>query len=204
MSLERMTFLKAAENRESFFKRIALFYPYLDPRYQSIERAYNIAKDAFREVYRDGGERYFEHLRAVTLILIDWLGIKDHEIIIAALLHDIVEDIPYWTIERVRLEFGKRVALYVSWLTKQDAKEFASKEERDDKYHERLENAPRECIIIKLADRLHNVITLWGCTPEKRARKIRETKLHYLPFARKEIILYQEMVEAIEILEKAA
>ena len=104
--LARMEFLKAAENRETFFKRISYFFPTLDPRYKLIEKAYNAAKDAFRGVFRDDNEtRYFEHIRAVTLILVDYLRVKNYEIIVAALLHDIVEDVPSWTIERVRAEF---------------------------------------------------------------------------------------------------
>lgn len=58
------------ENRASFFRRVAVYFPTLDWRYRLIEKAYNDAKDAFRGKYRDNGEeRYFEHIRSVTLIL---------------------------------------------------------------------------------------------------------------------------------------
>lgn len=198
-----MNFLKVAENRETFFRRISFFYPKLDPRYQLIQKAYNDAKDAFRGLYRDDQEtRYFEHIRAVTLILIDYLRITDHEMIIAALLHDIVEDIPSWTIGRVQAEFGERVAFLVEYLTKPPKDEYTSKEERDRVYHSRFRFAPREFFLLKLADRFHNVITLWNCDEEKRKRKIEETRKYYLPHAEDHFILYHELHEAIEALEK--
>ncbi|MFH1366434.1 MAG: HD domain-containing protein [Patescibacteria group bacterium] len=199
--LEKMTFLSAAENRESFFKRISLFLVPSDPRYQAIKRAYNCAKDAFRDIYREDGDRYFEHLRAVALILIVYLRVKDHCLIVAALLHDIVEDIPSWTIERVRDEFGDKVAFYVDLMTKPDIKDFSSKEEVDKVYHTRFSFAPREFFLLKLSDRLHNLITLWACTPEKRARKIEETITYYLPYAEKHFILLHELEEALALLK---
>jgi (p)ppGpp synthase/HD superfamily hydrolase len=202
--LERMPFLAAAENRESFFKRITLFYPRSDHRYIEIKRAYNSAKDAFRGIEREGGERYFEHVRAVALILIDYLRVKDYRLIVAALLHDIVEDIPSWTIERVRQEFGEYVAYLVDYLTKPPVAEYGSKEERDHAYHFRFRSAPREFFLIKLPDRFHNVITLGYCTPEKRKRKIEETRNYYLGYAEEHLILYHEMLEALEEVEKVS
>ncbi|HEY4506736.1 MAG TPA: HD domain-containing protein [Candidatus Paceibacterota bacterium] len=199
--IERMSFLKAAENRESFFARIALLFPTRDPRYKAIERAYNYAKDAFREKYRDDGEtRYFEHIRAVVLIMIDYLRIKDYTLIIDGILHDIVEDIPSWSIDRVDSEFGPQVALDIEWITKM-TKSGLSKDRQEFIYHSRFPYAPRRFWLIKLPDRLHNMITLWTCPQEKILRKIEETKRHYLPYAERELILLHELEEAIEIIE---
>lgn len=196
-----MTFLSQAENRETFFKRVGIFFPTLDTRFQEIEKAYSTSKDAFRGIKREGGDRYFEHLRAVALILIVHLRIKDHKLIIAALLHDIVEDVPSWNINRVKTQFGTDVALLVEWLTKPPTEKFNSKGERDRVYHERFALAPREFFFIKLADRLHNVITLDKCSPEKRTRKIEETKRYYLPFAESHLILLHELEEAVSMAE---
>lgn len=202
--LEKMVFLKAAENRDTFFKRIALLFPRSDPRFQKIEKAYDTFEDAFRHVARDGGEKYFEHLRAVALIVIDWLRVTDYELIIASLGHDVVEDIDSWTIDRVRLEFGDRVAFLIDWMTKPPVEEHGSKEARDKMYHDRFKFAPREFFLLKLPDRFHNLTTLWSCTPEKRARKIAETKLYYVRYAEEQLILYHEIQEAIDNLEKEA
>lgn len=199
--LEKMSFLSEAENRETFFKRIASFLPTLDPRYQAIEKAYNCAKDAFRDKYRETGDRYFEHLRAVALILIEHLRVKDYRLIVAALLHDIVEDIPSWTIDRVRIEFDDEVALLVEWITKPSVEKFPLERERDRVYYNRFRFAPREFFLIKLSDRLHNLVTLWACAPEKQARKIDETRTHYLPYAEQHLILLYELEEALEQLE---
>ena len=197
MLKERMPFLSAAENRESFFRRIALIFPESDDRYQAILRAYNDAKDAFRGKPREDGQRYFEHLRAVALILIDYMRIDDHELIIAALLHDIVEDIPSWTIGRVREGYGNRVAKLVDYLTKPAKSHYPNKEERISVYHRRFRKAPREFFLIKLSDRLHNLLTLAACPPEKRARKIAETKEHYVHYAELHFFLLHEIEEAL-------
>lgn len=200
--LKRLPFLAAAENRETFFRRISLLFPTLDPRYQAIERAYDYAKDAFRGKSREGGERYFEHVRAVTLILIDYLRVKDYRIIIAAILHDLVEDVPSWTIDRVRRDFGDYVALLVEYLSK-PPKSFGTKAERDRAYHGRFRAAPREFFLPKLADRWHNTLTLGACPKEKRERKLAETREHYLPYAEEHFILYHEIIEAMEFAESA-
>jgi len=190
------------EDREKFFRRIRGYFATLDARYIAIEKAYDDAKDAFREKYRESGERYFEHIRAVALILIDHLRVKDYELIIAALLHDIVEDIPSWTIPRIRHEYGDTVAYYVELLTKPPLEYFDGDEAaRDEAYHKRFLLAPRAFFLIKLADRLHNVMTLWDSKPEKRQRKILETKLYYMHFAETHFILLHELEAALLELE---
>jgi len=194
--------LSSARNRESFFLVIASFFPATDWRYKLIEKAYNDAKDAFRGKFRDdGSERYFEHIRAVTLILILYLRVTDYKLIIAALLHDIVEDIPSWTIARVREEYGEDISAHVDALTK-PAHLFDDKKECHEKYHQRFKNAKRVFFLIKLADRLHNLLTLWSCSKEKRLRKIIETELYYLPYAETHFILYHEILAAIDSLKE--
>jgi GTP diphosphokinase / guanosine-3',5'-bis(diphosphate) 3'-diphosphatase len=192
--------LEKAGNRQDFFKIIAAMYPTRDFRYKMIEKAYNCGKDAFREIYRESGERYFEHLRAVALILMLYLRVKDHRLIVAALLHDIVEDILSWTIERVDQEFDPEVALLVEWVTKPEDV-FQNKEECERVYHKRFLVAPRDFFLIKMPDRLHNLLTMWACSKEKRRRKIEETRNHYIPFAEKHFILIHEIEEAIRELE---
>lgn len=193
--------LKESENKETFFRRVASFLPPMDPRYQTIEKAYNYAKDAFREQKRSTGERYFEHLRAVGLIQLDYLRLRDYILLTSGLLHDMTEDIPSWPISRVRLEFGEKVALLQDYLSKPSKEEYPSNEERLRVYHDRFENAPREFFLVKLPDRLHNLLSMWSLSPEKIAFKIEETKKYYLPYAEKHIILFHELKEAIEELE---
>jgi GTP pyrophosphokinase len=191
--------LEGAENRETFFRRIASFLPPKDPRYQMILMAYDDAKFAFKDLKRADGKRYFEHLRAVDIILFDYLRVRDPVKLTAGLLHDINEEFfESWTIERIKLRFGDEVALLVDYLSKPSPKDYPSKEERLKVYHDRFASAPRDFFIVKLADRLHNLLTTWDLEPEKIARKIEETKRHYLPYAEKHIILIHELEEAIK------
>lgn len=195
-------FLKAAENRRTFFDRIAQKYPRTSIPYLTILQAYNDSKDAFREVSREGGERYFEHKRMVALIVMDYLRVSDWRIIVLALIHDLVEDIPSWTIERVAQRYGEDIARPLDYLTKPSKNEFPKSEDRNRIYHARLASAPREVWLVKLPDRWHNLFTLGPCPVEKRLRKIEETIQHYLPHAEKEIILIHEIEAAIEMIRE--
>ncbi len=203
MLQEIVALLQVGQTREAFFLRISTIYPILDWRYKLIEKAYDDTHEAFKDTYRHSGEEYFEHLRGVAMILIEWLYVTDYRLIIAALLHDISEDCPHWPIKKLQKEYGDEIAELVAWMTKPDvALCGGSKEEVERVYHNRFEYAPREFFIIKMADRLHNLITLWvGYPTEKRVQKVLETRICYLPWARKHLILHSEMVEAIAILE---
>jgi len=198
--LERVhVVIQSHPDREAFFRLVGRHFPRRSPEYLSIEKAYNTAKDAFRGEVREGGERYFEHLRAVTLIVMEILRVRKPEIIIAALLHDIIEDIAGWSQDRVALEFGHEVSQLVWWVTKPCVSEYDNDEEaRNRAYHQQLGAARREAVLIKLADRLHNVTTLWSTSEEKQRRKVRETQDFYLLLAEKHIILIHELEAAIE------
>jgi (p)ppGpp synthase/HD superfamily hydrolase len=192
--------LKHAGKREDFFKVVASLYPTRSPEYKMIERAYNAGKDAFRGDVRASGERYFEHLRAVALIEMLYLMVDDPREIAGSLLHDNVEDKPEWTVDRVAEEFDDEVALIVETVSiPYDL--FPDEEECLEVFHRRLENSSRRPIRIKLSDRLHNTLTLWACTEEKKRRKLAETKRFHLPLAKKHGILYHELLAAIEELE---
>jgi GTP pyrophosphokinase len=194
--------LAGYKSRDAFFRVIASIYTASDWRYKLIERAYQDAKDAFRGISRVGGERYFEHLRAVALILILYLRVTDYRLIVAALLHDIVEDIPSWTIDRVRREYGEDIAALVEWMT-EPSHIFSDKAECLRVYHKRFAEAPRDFFLVKLADRLHNLLTMWSFQRERRQRKLEETKTYYLPYAEKHCILIHELEAMIAELEAA-
>lgn len=194
--------LKESENREMFLRRLDSFLSPLDPRYQLIVNAYDDSKDAFRKKKRKTGERYFEHLRAVFLIQFDYLYIRDPDILIAGLLHDIVEDIPSWSIERVKNKYGVRVAMLVDYSSKPRKKVCPNEEKRLIIFRNRFEFAPRDLWKIKLPDRLHNLLCMWIMSQEKIAFKIEETEKYYLPYAREHIILVHELEEAIKELKK--
>lgn len=185
-------------DRAAFFGIIGRFYPKHSDEYKLIQKAYNTAKDAFRGKVRESGERYFEHLRAVALILILYLRVRDANVIAAALLHDLLEDVDDWDQDLIALSFNTKVSELVFWVTKDDCKIYGGdKEERNRDYHRKLGIAVREAIIIKLVDRLHNIITLWASDKEKQRRKVRETQDFYIPLAEKFAILIQELESAL-------
>lgn len=196
------TIIKGHPDRTAFFNIIGRLFPVASSEYRLIEKAYTTAKIAFRDKYRETGERYFEHLRAVALIVMLYLRVTNVYVIVAAILHDIIEDVPTeWNETRIAKEFGEQVAAYVFWVTKPPVADFKNdKSVRDREYHFRLARAPREALIIKLADRIHNLLTLWGSSEVKRMRKIRETQDFYLPLAIKEIVLIQEIEAVLEEL----
>ena len=142
--------------------------------------AYRLSKYGHRDQIRDSGERYFEHPKAVALILIDELQIYDAEMIIAALWHDLKEDKP-WMLEwkDIELIFGARVRELVHMLTKEP--ESSTKEKVE--YLERIAVAGEDVRFIKLADRLHNVRTLSSCPSKKQARYLKETREFFIPLA---------------------
>ena len=191
-------------DRAAFFAIVARYFSKYSSEYALIEKAYVTAKREFRDKVRDQeGVRYFEHLRGVALILMLHLRVRDVNVIVAALLHDIMEDIHGWTEDRLALEFNPDVAMLVFGVTKPDVSYYGGdKNARDRDYHLKLNMADRRTILIKLADRMHNLLTLWATTEEKQKRKVRETQDFYLPIAEKHTVLIHELEAAIaEIMD---
>ena len=150
---------------------------------ERIERAYQLAKRAHEGTLRRTGEPYIVHPVCAAIILVE-LGM-DTDSIVAALLHDVVEDTEI-TLEEIRKEFGKDVAFLVDGVTKLGRIPFSSRE------HQQAENVRKmllamaqdvRVIIIKLADRLHNARTFESLPDEKRRIKALETMEVYAPLA---------------------
>ena len=146
-------------------------------------RAYDFAKEAHRNQRRASGEPYFIHPCAVAEILVD-LGL-DAETIAGALLHDVIEDTSA-TEEDVRREFGEGVLTLVSGVTKLDKIVFKSQEEEEAENFRKIFIAMAKdirVIIIKLADRLHNMRSLNFLSKERQQKMARETLDIYAPIA---------------------
>ncbi|TKV62063.1 bifunctional (p)ppGpp synthetase/guanosine-3',5'-bis(diphosphate) 3'-pyrophosphohydrolase [Nakamurella flava] len=146
-----------------------------------LQRAYEVAEKAHNGQFRRSGDPYITHPLAVATILAD-LGM-DTTTLIAALLHDTVEDTPY-TLDSVRGDFGDEVAHLVDGVTKLDKVKFgdATEAETIRKMIIAMAQDPR-VLVIKLADRLHNMRTMRFLPPDKQARKARETLEVLAPLA---------------------
>jgi len=148
-----------------------------------IDRALRFSASAHRGQKRMSGEEFISHSIAVASILIHQF--LDSTSIVAALLHDVVEDADVRT-EDIAQEFGAEVAGLVEGLTKIAHLTFRSTaEEQGENYRKLLLSIAKDArvIIIKLADRLHNMRTLEHLPPEKRARIATETREIYAPLA---------------------
>ncbi len=146
-------------------------------------RAYDFAKAAHENQKRASGEPYFIHPCAVAEILVD-LGL-DTATIAGALLHDVIEDTPH-TEEEIRREFGEEVLSLVSGVTKLDKIVFKSREEEEAENFRKIFVAMAKdirVIIIKLADRLHNMRSLNYLSAERQQKMAQETLDIYAPLA---------------------
>ena len=148
-----------------------------------IIKAYNFAEIAHEGQFRRSGEKYFIHPVQVALILAELR--MDSTTIIAGLLHDVIEDTEY-DYEFIVKEFGKEIAELVDGVTKLTRLTFESKEERQAENLRKMFIAMAKdirVVLIKLADRLHNMRTLNYQTDEKRREKALETLEIYAPIA---------------------
>jgi len=169
---------------------------YLKPKdIEQIEQAYGVARAAHSGQYRHSGEPYITHPLAVAKILADWH--LDAQALMAALLHDVVEDTPT-TKSEIAKTFGKAVAELVDGVSKIDRIEFATLQHAQaENFRKMLLAMARDVrvILIKLADRLHNMRTLDAVPPEKQERIAKETLDIYAPIANRLglISLYYEL-----------
>ena len=149
-----------------------------------IERAYRFAREAHKGVRRRSGEPYILHPISVAKIVISELGLGSTSIC-AALLHDVVEDTEY-TKEDIEAAFGKKIADIVEGLTKISGGIFGDKASVQAENFRKLllsMSTDIRVVLIKMADRLHNMRTLGSLRPEKQYKIAGETLYVYAPLA---------------------
>jgi GTP pyrophosphokinase len=149
-----------------------------------IEKAFHFANQAHKGIRRRSGEPYIMHPLAVAKIVSKELGLGSTSIC-AALLHDVVEDTNY-TVEDIEKLFGKKIASIVDGLTKISGGVFADKaSEQAENFRKLLLTMSEDIrvVLIKMADRLHNMRTLSAMPPQKQYKITGETQYIYAPLA---------------------
>ena len=147
-----------------------------------IKDAYELAELAHREQKRNTGEPYIIHPIAVATIAAEELEL-DTNTVIAAFLHDVVEDTEY-TIDDIRARFGDDVAFLVDAVTKRKKRNYEHTKQVDN-YKQILESVHYDirALLVKLSDRLHNMRTLDSMRPDKQMKIAGETDFFYAPLA---------------------
>lgn len=166
---------------EQLIKKIKTYHPTKD--FDMIQRAYNLAVDAHKEQKRRSGEPYIIHPLKVAYILAQLE--LDIETIVAGILHDTIEDTPY-TYEDITRLFSEEIASLVDGVTKLGKLSYSTKEEMQAENYRKMFLAMAKdirVILIKLADRLHNMRTLNYMTEAKQREKAQETLDIYAPLA---------------------
>lgn len=166
---------------DRLLQRIQQNYP--ETKTRILEKAFQYAQKAHENQFRESGEPYFVHPYEVATILVD-LGL-DVDTIAAGLLHDVVEDTKA-TSEEIEKEFGPEIAKLVDGVTKLSRFELTTKEEQQAENLRKMFIAMAKdirVILIKLADRLHNMRTLKFREPDKQLETATETIEIYAPLA---------------------
>ena len=187
---ESHEFVNPDELYRELIARVKKYHPSDD--ISMIEKAYHVASEAHKNQFRKSGEPYIIHPLNVAIILADLE--LDKETIVAGILHDVVED-TVMTEEDLKREFGEDVALLVDGVTKLEKIPLSAGENQpDEKLEMQAENLRKmflamakdiRVIMIKLADRLHNMRTLKYKTPESQKRIAKETLEIYCPIAQR-------------------
>lgn len=168
-------------NVEQYIEKVVQYNPNIET--EELVKAFKYAESAHVGQFRKSGEPYFIHPVEVSLILAE-LEMDVHTII-GSLLHDVVEDTDV-SVEEIEAEFGSDVALLVDGVTKLGKIHYESKEERQAENLRKMLLAMAKdirVILIKLADRLHNMRTLKFMTDAKKKEKATETLEIYAPIA---------------------
>jgi GTP diphosphokinase / guanosine-3',5'-bis(diphosphate) 3'-diphosphatase len=201
-------------DRERRWRRPPSHDPVLDPlletfrkanpkeRVDRIIAAYDLAAAAHSDQSRSSGEKYINHPLSVARIVAG-MGM-DEETVVAALIHDVVED-THVSLYDVEQRFGPMVALLVDGVTKIDRLSFDSKEEQQAATMRKMVVAMARdvrVLILKLADRLHNMRTIAGVPAEKQSAKANETLEIYVPLANR--LGMQDLRQELEDLSFAA
>jgi GTP pyrophosphokinase len=147
-----------------------------------LARAVEFARLHHGDQRRKTGVPYLEHLVEALQVLVQGAGITSPDVLVAAVLHDVVEDTPV-TLDEVGAEFGPRVAELVGWVTIPAPGPGQTRPAARQAYLRRLQDAPRDAILVKLADRASNVQTLRNLPLAQQRSYYEQTVSYIVPLA---------------------
>ncbi len=180
-------FVLLSLGQSSFFLLIQKMYEVGTHAYSEIVRAYGLARTEFEKILRESGGPYLDHLKVtacLVMVAMYWMGIRDYRVVVAALLHDLIEDIDSWTFDRLVQEFDWKTAFYVQGVSKRPLSEFSgNRAKRDAEFMDRLQASSFFVILIKLCDQTHNLLTLWAKPLSDQRKKIVLAETFYLKLA---------------------
>jgi len=193
---------QACSTKKGFMRLVTLVFK--DPHeHFIIYNAYTLAEVEFKEVVRANGSPYIDHLR-ITAVLVIFvmllLGTRNVHAVVAALLHDLLED-TLWTFEKLVRRYCFDVASLVLDVTRQEYLDLGSRV-RDELYQWQLEQVGFWSGVIKVCDKMHNLATLWAMPMSNQTKTLQSAWDFYLPYARKRrvlprtflvVLLYAEM-----------
>jgi (p)ppGpp synthase/HD superfamily hydrolase len=187
--------IRKYDSKRTFERRVIKHFGDQTFDYHLIMDAYNFSAKQFARKKRDDGTLFFKHKVAVAVIVMEYLGIHDAVLVAAALLHDLIEDFRDIKKRNIKLRFGSKVAHRVCCVSKPPKRSFHSDEAYDQAIFRKIVSGGLDCEILKCADRLHNLLTLWGDN-RKKLRKIKQTVRYVFPIAERINVLWQELLLA--------
>ena len=179
--MEHITDIQIQEKADEVFK-VLKERGTTEQEIKKVISSYRLAAEAHYGQKRKSGEPYIVHPIAVAKIVAKELQL-DTDTVCAAFLHDVVEDTPY-TIDEIRDQFGSNVAFLVKVVTKQKKANYEMSKQLDN-FKQMLDSVQYDirAILIKLADRMHNMRTLSSMRPDKQMKIAGETDYFYAPLA---------------------
>ncbi len=175
---------------------VSRVYPHGSREFTAIMSTVELVSKTHKGGKRNNGQLLLSHELAMFAIAFEYCEIRDLQLLYAILLHDLNEDYPEeWSIMQISAWYGHEVARLVSAVTKPPKEDWQTNAMYDNVVFARVNEGGKMAILLKIIDRLHNMLTLWGDN-KKKTRKVRQTIVHVLPMAASCDFLLRELMAA--------
>jgi (p)ppGpp synthase/HD superfamily hydrolase len=183
--------------RYQLAQRIGIIFGEESDKYLVLMAVIDAVVETHDKGHRDNGDKLKSHEFAMFSIALVYCGIRDLSILLAILLHDMIEDYPeIWSPWLVGDRYGQKVKKIVLSVTKPDKRRYSSLEEFDIATFKLVRQGGKEGVLVKCIDRLHNMLTLYG-SHQKMLAKTLQTIQYVLPMSAEHKFLTFELVAAV-------